>query len=814
MIISLAGLPSPPSHEPTYGADPEHDEPNILRYPNEEPQAYPPDEPATYPEDEDPFYPPAPRSPSSTSARFAFRNPSAAPRDPSPAPREPSPAPRVPPQGPFIAPPLPGSPRFALDAYTFGEPSRGPILPDPVSPRSRTPPVPSSARRGGSSDGRRVVPSQDPRRGIVPSNALYTPFYPSPSSRAPEPYTRAPEPYTRSPEPYLYSLAGHNAPTVPSQRGAPTSHHSQWPEDSGYDAPPHASTSYAARASTSYAPDVGPSHHAPQSPSRYEPRQASTSYDLPQASTSYAPASTSRVPPLAPAQWIPRPPRSPYPQHPQRPAEDYILPPLRLPTEHRAPAASTPQQPAAPAARHPVASTSYAAYPAHSYPAHAYPATYPDEPSTIGHHVPRDTVAFITEYFGSDRQTLVWGAADQFWRQRAEARQSRHDADGSELQIMREALESMGRRLAEAEALSESRRVELEEEREETRALRETNRELRQRVQDVEEMAANLATGSQEREQDLLRANRSMARQLHAHGIVPEIDQVEESVSEDEVVTPGGPNSQAEDVTIVEPNTVVDGFTPVAEFDPVDEALEAEDDLEYADDLDADDEFEVTTPVQATTTVQVSTPVEATAPVEATIPDEVTTPMQRWPALAPSHSTLSLPPASYPSPAEGPAPRTSETPVPGPSRSTQASASPRASPKPASQRSSPRLASRRSSPRHASPRPSPRLASPYARPASASSQRSPSPAQPSSPAFRPFASSMMSVAPHAMRSRRGAPLMIQAYAAESLEEEQDEDEPAIKVEPEEEDELVVKLEPEEETLPSRRSSVASSSRAA
>ncbi|KAL1759842.1 hypothetical protein FB107DRAFT_245998 [Schizophyllum commune] len=835
---------SPPSHGFTYTADPEHD---VLRYPNDEPQADAPEddhnafvevsaiyseEPTLYTQHQDPYYPPAPRSPSSNSDRFAYRNPSAAPRD-------------VPP-----APPAPRSPRSALDAYTFGEPSRALVIEDPVSPRT----IPGLRRVEASVPRHGVVPSSA-QRGIVPSNAPYTPFYPSPSSQR-----------LRDQVPHWSALAAHPAPL---QREAPAQAY-QRRYDPRYDdarepehaEQPQASTSYA-HALTSSAPHPGPSyrepsHYTPQSTSRYEPPQASrsdapasTSYapastSYAPASTSYAPASTSRVPALGPAQWLPPPPCSPRPEHPiyhpQRPAEGYILPPLRCPSPHREPVPST--------SRHPIAST---------YQQSAPPA-YANEPSTIGEYIPSDVVAFLTEFLGPDRGTLAWWVADQSWRRRAEA-----GAGGSELQMMREEpestrgeLESTRRRQAEAE---HSRRVWLEEE---TEALRERVRELEDRDRgwehQVEELTAILATsqqGCQEREQDLLRANRSMARQLHANGLVPEIEQVDESASEDEVVTPGGPGSLGEDVTVVdasgpvvEPNTVVGDFTQVEELTP-EEAVDFEDDLDYVDDfVDVDDEFEVTTPVQANTTVQVATQVETTTPV------------QRSPAPASSHSTPNLPLAPHPSPAEGPAPRTSESPVPAPSRSAHASASPRTSPKPASQRTSPRLASPyarpasaspRTSPRHASPRTSPRPASPYARPASASpyarpasassqrspsafsqrspsafSQRSPSPAESSSSRIRPrpFASSMFSVAPHAMRRRLGAHV-FRADAAGGREEEQDEDEleqdedeleqdvdePAIKVEPED-DQLVVKLEPEEETLPSsRRSSVAPSSRA-
>ncbi|KAL1712497.1 hypothetical protein EV715DRAFT_213543 [Schizophyllum commune] len=818
-----ARLPSPPSHEFTYTAGPEHD---VLRYPNDEPQADAPDdihnafvempaiyseEPDLYTQHDDSYYPPAPRSPSSNSDRFAYRNPSPEPRDPSPAPRDVPPAPRDPPP----APPAPLTPRLAFrNPFTDDQPSRALVLEDPVSPRTipgvrrvdasitRHGVVPSSAQRG-------IVPSSA-QRGIVPSNAPYTPFYPSPSSQR-----------LRDQVPHWRALAPHPAPL---QREAPAQayqrrydlryddarepEHAEQPQASTSYA--HASTSYAAAstshapASTSYAPHSGPSYHEPphytsQSISRYEPPRASTS----------------QLPPLGPADWIPPPPHSPRPQHsmyqprpehlgyppraehpPQRPVEDYLLPPIRD-TE---PATST--------------STAYPRCGASCtrlverlqhdirHAVDDWSRALPVVPEVIQGHGPE--CPFRDLYVQEAQRSRYW--------------QERYEAGQIEVQ-------SATRKQADAEELAESRRlriVVIEREREEEReeAQRELEDRDRAREHYVDRMAANLATvarareeGYQEREQDLLRANRSMARQLHANGLVPEIEQVDESASEDEVVTPGGPNTTVEDVTIVEPNTVVErntiveGFTQVEEL-TAEEAVDFEDDLDYVDDLEADDEFEVTTPVQANTTVQVATQVETT------------TPAQRSPAPASSHSTPHLPPAPHPSPVEGPASRTSESPVPAPSRSAHTSASPRASPKPASPRSSPR----RASPRRASPRTSPRLASPYARPASASSQRSPSafsqrspsPAESTSSRIRPrpFASSMFSVAPHAMRRRLGAHV-FRADADEGREKEQDDaDESAIiKVEPED-DQLVVKLEPEEETLPSsRRSSLAPSSRA-
>ncbi|KAL1689259.1 hypothetical protein GGG16DRAFT_103864 [Schizophyllum commune] len=819
-----ARLPSPPSHEFTYAADPEHD---VLLYPNDEPQAHAPDEynayvdvpaiyseePANYIQHEESYYPSAPRSPSSSSNRFAFRNPSPEPRDPSPAPRDVPPAPRDPP----LAPPAPLTPRLAFrNPFTDDQPSRALVLEDPVSPRT----IPGVRRVEASGPRHGVVPSSA-RPGIVPSNAPYTPFYPSPSSQR-----------LRDQVPHWHALRA----AGPSHAEQPQASTSYAPASTSY---AHASTSYAhastshALAPTSYAPHPGPSYHepshyTPRSISRYEPPQASrsdapasTSYapastSYAPASTSYAPASTSRAPALGPAQWLPPPPCSPRPEHPiyhpQRPAEGYILPPLRCPSSHHEPIASTSQQPIASTSRHPVA-------PTYQQPA---PPAYANEPSTIGQYIPSDVVAFLTEFLGPDRGTLAWWVADQSWRRRAEA-----GAGGSELQMMREELESTRRRLAEAEALLEG----TEELRERVRQLEDRDRGWEHQVEELTAILATSQQGYQEREQDLLRANRSMARQLHANGLVPEIEQVDESASEDEVVTPGGSDNTFGEVTVVdasgpvvEPNTVGEGFTQVEELTP-EEAVDFEDDLDYVDDFDADDEFEVTTPVQANVLVEASTPVQDATQVETI------TPVQRSPAPASSHSTPNLPLAPHPSPAEGPAPRTSESPIPAPSRSTHASSSPRTSPKPASQRSSPRFASPRtssqrasprSSPRLASPRTSPRLASPYARPASAISQRSPSPAESSSSRIRPrpFASSMFSVAPHAMRRRLGAHV-FRADASEGREEEQDvdepeqdADEPAIKVEPEEDDRLVVKLEPEEETLPSsRHSSLAPSSRA-
>ncbi|KAL1725690.1 hypothetical protein EV714DRAFT_220881 [Schizophyllum commune] len=799
---------SPPSHEFTYTADPEHD---VLRYPNDEPQADAPDddhnafvempaiyseEPNLYTQHDDSYYPSAPRSPSSSSNRFAFRNPSPEPRDLSPAPRDPPPA-----------PPTPRSPRSALDAYTFGEPSRTLVLEDPVSPRT----IPgvrrvdaSVPRRVDASVPRHGVVPSSAQRGIVPSNAPYTPFYPSPSSQR-----------LQDQVPHWSALAAHPAPIVPAQPQASTSYA---PASTSY---AHTSTSHA----TSYSPHPGPSYHepshyTPQSISRYEPPQASTS----------------QLPPLGPANWIPPPPRSPRPQHsmyqprpehpaypPQRPVEDYLLPPIRD-TEPAAPTSTAYPRCGASCTRlverlqqdirHAVDDWSRA---------------LPVVPEVIQGHGP--DCPFRELYI----QEAQWR---RYWQERYEA---------SQIEVQKAT-----RKQADAEELAESRRLrivvierEREEEREEaSRKARANEARIRELEQSFEERIREQEQGYQEREQDLLRANRSMARQLHANGLVPEIEQVDESASEDEVVTPGGPDNTVEEVTIVEPNTVVDasapvaeGFTQVEQFTP-EEAVDFEDDLDYVDDFAADDEFEVTTPVQANVLVEASTPVEATVTttVQAATQVETITPVQRSPVPASSHSTPNLPLAPHPSPVEGPAPRTSETPVHAPSRSAHASPSPRASPKPASQRSSPRFASRRSSPRRASPRASPRLASPYARPASASlqrspsafSQRSPSPAESSSSRIRPrpFASSMFSVAPHAMRRRLGAHV-FRADAAEGREEEQDadeleqdedeleqdEDEPAIKVEPED-DQLVVKLEPEEETLPSSRcSSVAPSSRA-
>ncbi|KAL1659148.1 hypothetical protein GGF50DRAFT_92144 [Schizophyllum commune] len=840
--------PSPPSHEFTYTADPEHDE---LLYPNDEAYADAPDddhnvfiempaiyseEPDLYTQHEDPYYPSAPRSPSTSSNRFAYRNPSPEPRDVPPAPRDPPPA-----------PPAPRSPRSALDAYTFGEPSRALVLEDPVSPRTipgvrrveasgpRHGVVPPSAQRS-------VIPSSA-QRGIVPSNAPYTPFYPSPSSQR-----------LRDQVPHWHALraAGSSHAEQPqastsyarastSYAGASTSYArastSHAPASTSYAA---ASTSYAA-ASTSYAPHPGPSYHEP---SHYTPRSISR-YEPPQASTS-------QLPPLGPADWIPPPPHSPRPEHsmyqprpehqgypprpehPAYPVEDYLLPPIRA----NEPAAST--------------STAYPRCGASctrlverlqhdiQHAVDDWSRALPVVPEVIQGHGP--DCPFRELYVQEARRSRYW--------------QERYEAGQIEVQ-------SATRKQADAEELAEYRRlqfVEIQQAREGDQArIRELEDRDRAREHYVERMAANLATvarareqGYQEREQDLLRANRSMARQLHANGLVPEIEQVDESASEDEVVTPGGPDNTVGEVTVVdasgpvvEPNTVGEGFTQVEELTP-EEAVDFEDDLDYVDDFDADDEFEVTTPVQANVLVEASTPVEATVttpvqdatPVQATTQVETTTPARRSPAPASSHSTPNLPLAPHPSPVEGPAPRTSESPIPAPSRSTHASPSPRTSPKPASQRSSPRFASPRtssqrasprSSPRLASPRTSPRLASPYARPASASSQRSPSPAESSSSRIRPrpFASSMFSVAPHAMRRRLGAHV-FRADAAEGRDEEQDEDEPeqdedepepdadepAIKVEPEEDDRLVVKLEPEEETLPSsRHSSLAPSSRA-